>query len=59
MPAEFDACRSSGGKIRTISGPDKQWGLGDNEYLHICVKKDGSVVRGEKKQKVKIEGKKS
>lgn len=54
MPAEFDACQKAGGKIRTVSGPDKQWGLGDNEYMHICVRKDGTVVRGEKKTKVKI-----
>lgn len=57
MPAEFDACRAAGGKIRTISGPNSKWGLGANEYIHICVRKDGSVVRGEKKTKVTPKGK--
>jgi hypothetical protein len=57
MPAEFDACRAAGGKIRTISGPNKQYGLNDNQYMHICIKKNGGVVLGEKKEKVKIEPK--
>jgi hypothetical protein len=57
MPAEFDACRKAGGKIRTVSGPSQQWGLSANEYLHICVRRNGSVVRGEKKTKVSITSK--
>jgi hypothetical protein len=59
MPAEFDACRKSGGKIRTISGPNKSYGLSANQYLHICVGKNGKIVRGEVKNKIDVEKKKS
>lgn len=54
MPAEFDACRAAGGKIRTVSGPNQQYGLSANEYVHICVSKSGAIVRGEKKVKVAV-----
>lgn len=56
MPAEFDACRAAGGKIRTVSGPNQQYGLSANEYVHICVSKSGKIVRGEKKVKVSVGG---
>lgn len=50
MPAGFDRCRANGGRIRTISGPDKHMGLEDGEYLHICILK-GKVHRGFVKKK--------
>ena len=53
MPAAFNRCRNRGGRIRTISGPNKKMGLKDDEYLHICIEKGGKVVRGEKKRKLK------
>jgi len=56
MPAEFDACRKKGGKIRTISGPNSQWGLSANQYLHVCILK-GKTVRGEVKEKVSVKSK--
>lgn len=37
MPAAFDRCRAKGGRVRTISGPDDEWGLGEDEYMRICV----------------------
>jgi hypothetical protein len=54
MPAEFDACRKAGGKIKTISGPNQKLGLNDNEYMHVCIKKNGNMVRGEKKTKIQF-----
>lgn len=56
MPAEFDACRAAGGKIRTISGPSQQHGLSANEYIHVCIGKGGKTVMGEKKTKVNLKG---
>lgn len=35
MPLAFIQCQANKGKIRTISGPDKQFGLKAGEYLHI------------------------
>jgi hypothetical protein len=54
MPAEFNNCVKEGGRIRTILGPNKQMGLGKEEYVHICVLK-GKVIRGEVNTK-KTEG---
>lgn len=51
MPAEFDACRAAGGKIRTLTGPSKKNGLKADEYVHVCILR-GKVVRGEIKKKV-------
>jgi len=50
MPIEFDKCRQSGGKLRTISGPNKAYGLASGEYMHICIK-NGKVIKGEIKRK--------
>ena len=36
MPASFDKCKASGGRVRTISGPNKDYGLKAGEYLHVC-----------------------
>lgn len=35
MPLAFENCRTNGGKIRTVSGPSKQWGLKAGQYIHI------------------------
>lgn len=52
MPADFDACVRNNGRVRTISGPNKQYGLGKNEYCHVCFDKKGMHM-GEKKTKEK------
>jgi len=45
MPAKFDACVSSGGKVRTKT-------LGGGKYMHVCVPKGGGPsVAGEVKTK--------
>jgi hypothetical protein len=50
MPEGFDRCRAQGGKIRTVSGPNKMMGLGKGQYMHLCIIK-GNVHRGEIKTK--------
>lgn len=51
MPKAFEQCiRKKGTKVRTISGPDKRWGLKKGQYLHICIDGD-KVYRGEVKTK--------
>lgn len=50
MPAAFDACVSAGGRVRTISGPDRHFGLSKGEYVHVCILR-GKLVRGYVKQK--------
>lgn len=50
MPEAFEKCRRQGGKMRTISGPNKLAGLEKNQYCHICVL-NGKVYRGEVKTK--------
>jgi len=54
MPEEFDRCVKGGGRVRTVSGPNKQFGLGKGQYRHICfLKKEsflGEVKTKEKKQ---------
>ncbi len=52
MPADFDKCVSSGGRVRTVTGPDKDHGLGADEYVNYCYDKTGSH-RGEVKKKEK------
>lgn len=37
MPAGFDKCKANGGKIRTVSGPNKKHGLAKGEYVHYCI----------------------
>lgn len=50
MPAGFDKCKSNGGAIRTVSGPDKKYGLQKGEYVHVCILK-GEFHRGDVKVK--------
>ena len=46
MPAEFDSCVKSGGRVRTKN-------LGNGKYIHICFK-NGKSFAGEVKQKKRI-----
>jgi len=41
MPAGFDRCEASGGKIITQKGPSKKFKLNPGEYRHICIDKSG------------------
>jgi hypothetical protein len=50
MPAAFDKAVKGGGKVRTISGPNKQFGLKAGEYIHV-VFHGGKMERGEVKKK--------
>lgn len=52
MPKAFEDCRKAGGRIRTISGPNKRLGLKDDEFMRVCFRESGEMVKGEKKRKV-------
>lgn len=52
MPEAFDSCVKSGGRVRTLSGPDQQFGLKEGQYRHACFK-NGQSYMGH----VKIKGK--
>ena len=54
MPEAFEECRKRGGKVRTVLGPSKQFGLKADEYVHLCIL-GKQVVRGEVKKKEKGE----
>lgn len=42
MPAAFERCRAGGGRIRTISGPNKQFNLSAGQYAHVCFDSRGA-----------------
>jgi hypothetical protein len=46
MPADFDKCVTEGGKVRTLD-------VNANQYMHICIDKNGKSHRGEIKTKLK------
>lgn len=50
MPAAFEKCVRNKGRVRTVSGPSKKFGLAPGEYVHICFLK-GEMFRGEVKKK--------
>ena len=51
MPAGFDRCEKMGGRVRTMSGPNKRMELKKGEYMHVCFDKNGTMHRGYKKMK--------
>lgn len=51
MPADFEACRRQGGKIRTVSGPSEEHGLEADEYVRLCINNGQVQARGEVKTK--------
>ena len=54
MPKAFDACVSGGGRVRTLSGPAKKFGLKQGQFRRICFIKGEShlgEVRTKKKEK--------
>ena len=50
MPEAFEACVRNGGRVRTISGPNKLFGLAKGQYRHLCFLK-GKSYSGETKTK--------
>jgi len=46
MPKDFTKCVADGGKVRTVSGPSKEHGLKDGEFVRFCIL-DGKSHRGE------------
>jgi len=50
MPADFERCVKNGGRVRTVSGPDKKFGLGKDEYVRVCFL-NGEMFVGEKMKK--------
>lgn len=53
MPAGFEKCVSEGGRVRRVSGPNKEHGLKAGEYVNYCYDKSGNSFRGEVKTKEK------
>ena len=51
MPSGFDRCEKMGGRVRTISGPNKRFGLKAGQYIHVCFDKKGNMHRGYEKTK--------
>lgn len=54
MPAAFNKAVKAGARVRTISGPNKQFGLKSGEYIHVAFQK-GKMIRGEKKKNKVLE----
>lgn len=52
MPEGFTNCVKNGGRVRTVTGPNKQIGLKKGQYCHVCFDKKGAH-RGHTKTKVK------
>ena len=52
MPEAFEKCVRNGGRVRTISGPNKDHGLAKSEYVRYCYI-NGESFRGEVKKKKK------
>jgi len=52
FPADFERCVRQGGRVRTISGPNKEHGVGEGEYVKYCYL-NGKSYRGEVKTKSK------
>ena len=46
MPKPFEDCVKNKGKVRRVSGPDKEHGLAKGEYVNYCVL-NGKSYRGE------------
>ena len=51
MPEAFEKCIKEGGRVRTMTGPDKEHGLAEGEYMHICYQGDKSYAGEVKKKK--------
>lgn len=45
MPKDFDRCVEKKGKVRRVSGPNKEHGLKAGQFVNYCVL-DGKSYRG-------------
>lgn len=45
MPKAFEACVASGGRVRRITGPSKQFALKGGQYRNVCFK-NGKMTMG-------------
>jgi hypothetical protein len=36
MPASFERCVEKGGRVRTVTGPSRRYGLERGQYRHVC-----------------------
>ena len=52
MSKEFLDCIKKGGKVSTVSGPDKKRGLKKDQYTKFC-NLNGKTYKGETKTKLK------
>jgi len=52
MPADFERCVKEGGRVRTVSGPNKQHGVKAGQYVKYCFK-SGKSYRGHTETKEK------
>ena len=51
-PAAFEKCVAQKGRVRTITGPSKQFGVPEGSYLHVCfIPGTKKMIRGEVKTK--------
>jgi len=50
MPKDFERCVKQGGRVRTVAGPSKAFGLSAGQYMHFCFL-NGKSYRGEVKHK--------
>ena len=50
MPKAFNNCVKRGGRVRTVSGPNKKYGLKAGEYIKFCFI-GGKSYRGHKHKK--------
>jgi hypothetical protein len=48
MPKSFEDCVKKGGKVRTIAGANKAFGVTKGKYVRVCFLK-GKMFRGEVK----------
>lgn len=53
MPKAFEQCVSSGGRVRTIKGPNKEHGLKAGQYVKYCYK-GGKSYRGHVKTRTAL-----
>jgi len=53
MPEAFDKCVRNRGRVRTVSGPSKQFGLANGQYRRICFIEGESHLGHIKHKKVK------
>jgi len=52
MPKAFNNCVKQGGRVRTISGPNKEHNLKKGEYVKYCYR-NGKSYRGHVQKKNK------